>query len=84
MRINILIGGSAGHGINTIDQFLTRLLTKKGFHFHSYKDYMSRIRGGTNFTQVTLSDLPVKCHDDALDVIVALTSEIIEAYYPRL
>lgn len=84
MRINILIGGSAGHGINTIDQFLTRLLTKKGFHFHSYKDYMSRIRGGTNFTQVTLSDLPVKCHDDALDVIVALTTEIIQAYYPQL
>jgi 2-oxoglutarate ferredoxin oxidoreductase subunit alpha len=84
MRINILIGGSAGHGINTIDQFLTRLLTKKGFHFHSYKDYMSRIRGGTNFTHVTLSDQPVHCHDDALDVIVALTSEIIKEHYDRL
>lgn len=84
MRINILIGGSAGHGINTIDQFLTRLLTKKGFHFHSYKDYMSRIRGGTNFTHVTLSDQPVLCHDDGLDVIVALTSEIIEDHLQRL
>jgi 2-oxoglutarate ferredoxin oxidoreductase subunit alpha len=84
MRINILIGGSAGHGINTIDQFLTRLLTKKGFHFHSYKDYMSRIRGGTNFSHVTLSDHPVHCHDDDLDVIVALTDEIITMHQVRL
>lgn len=84
MRINILIGGSAGHGINTIDQFLTKILTKKGFHFHAYKDYMSRIRGGTNFTQITISDERVKCHDDALNVLVALTPEIIDVHLSRL
>ncbi len=84
MKFSILLGGAAGQGINTAEQQLLRLLSLKGFYHHSYKDYMSRVRGGTNFTELTLSDQPIYTHHEALDLIVALTPEVIEAQISRL
>lgn len=84
MKFSILLGGAAGQGINTAEQQLLNLMSAKGFFHHSYKDYMSRVRGGTNFTELTLSDQPVHTHHEALDLIVALTPEVISDQISRL
>lgn len=84
MKFSILLGGAAGQGINTAEQQLLNLMSLKGFYHHSYKDYMSRVRGGTNFTELTLSDQPIYTHQESLDIIVALTPEVISDQIERL
>ncbi len=84
MTISILIGGAAGQGINTTEQLLLKSLTKQGYYYHSYKDYMSRVRGGVNFTQITLSNQPIQVHFESLDIIIALTQDVIDTQLSRL
>lgn len=84
MILSIVIGGAAGQGINTAEQQLLKLLSQKGFYYHTCKDYMSRVRGGMNFTQITLSDVPVETHYENIDLIVALTQEVIDDQIERL
>lgn len=77
MKLSIMIGGSAGQGVNTAEAMLQMILTKKGYYWHSYKDYMSRVRGGYNFSVITISDTPVKCHENQYDLVLALTSDAL-------
>ncbi|MHA2351439.1 MAG: 2-oxoacid:acceptor oxidoreductase family protein, partial [Candidatus Thorarchaeota archaeon] len=52
MDITFNIGGEAGQGIDTIGDLLTQVFVKAGFYTFTIKDFMSRIRGGYNFTQI--------------------------------
>ena len=46
MRINILIGGKAGQGINKVSEIISKVLVKLGYFTFNYRDYPSLIRGG--------------------------------------
>lgn len=73
MDYNILIGGSAGQGMDTVSDFLEKALKKKGFYVFSNKDYMSRVRGGHNYTQIRFGvSTPIYSHKNELDLILAL------------
>lgn len=73
MDYNILIGGSAGQGMDTVSDFLEKALKKKGFYVFSNKDYMSRVRGGHNYTQIRFGvSAPIYSHKNELDLILAL------------
>jgi 2-oxoglutarate/2-oxoacid ferredoxin oxidoreductase subunit alpha len=52
MIYNILIGGAAGQGMETLASILEKLLKRKGFEIFTIQDYMSRVRGGHNFFQI--------------------------------
>ncbi|HCL01309.1 MAG TPA: hypothetical protein DHW61_02665, partial [Lachnoclostridium phytofermentans] len=47
---NILVGGAAGQGIDTTVANLEVLLKKAGYYVFTTKDFMSRVRGGHNFS----------------------------------
>lgn len=81
---NILIGGAAGQGIDTLGILIGKILCRKGYFIHSYKDYMSRIRGGHNFTQIRFGTEKIYSHWPILDVIIALDKETIEFHRERL
>lgn len=72
---NILIGGTAGDGIETISSLLEKILQKKGYHFFAMRDFMSRVRGGHNFTKLRFGKEPITTHRDALDILIALNKE---------
>jgi 2-oxoglutarate ferredoxin oxidoreductase subunit alpha len=50
--LNILIGGEAGQGMQTLGQLLAATLLKTGFYAATLQSYQSRIRGGHNFFQM--------------------------------
>lgn len=75
MDYNILIGGSAGQGMDTVSDFLEKALKKKGFYVFSNKDYMSRVRGGHNYTQIRFSLEAIYSHTHKLDLILALDKD---------
>ncbi|MFP4045502.1 MAG: 2-oxoacid:acceptor oxidoreductase family protein [Candidatus Aenigmatarchaeota archaeon] len=72
MRLNILFGGKAGHGIDKVSSLTGKILSKLGYHTFSYRDYGSLIRGGHNFNVLSISDERIASHDKALDGILAL------------
>ncbi len=84
MKHNILIGGAAGLGMDTISVLVEKILKRKGYHIHSSKDYMSRVRGGHNFIQIRVGTEPIYSHWPILDVIVALDKETVEFHQERL
>ena len=83
-HFNILIGGSAGQGIDTISSGIEKTLHKMGYYIFSNKDYESRVRGGHNFTQVRFGSLPLYVHSDRLDLLVALNEEAIKVHKDRI
>ncbi|WP_163192471.1 2-oxoacid:acceptor oxidoreductase subunit alpha [Clostridium thermarum] len=84
MDFNILIGGQAGQGMDTISDFVEKVLKMNGYYVFSNKDYMSRVRGGNNFTQVRFGDEPIFSHKEELDFIVALDKNTAEYHVERL
>ena len=84
MKYNILIGGAAGQGMETLSSLLAKLLQRKGYHVFTLQDYMSRVRGGHNFFQVRFGDEEVKSHSEELDGIIALNDETLELHTIRL
>lgn len=84
MKYNILVGGAAGQGIDTLSKMLERILKGKGYFIHSSKDYMSRVRGGHNFVQIRFGTEPIYSHWPVLDIIIALDRETIELHREQL
>ena len=72
MDITIAIAGPAGLGINTVHDLAVRSISKRGKHIFSNKDYMSRVRGGFNFTQIRICDLEINSHKEKIDILLAL------------
>jgi 2-oxoglutarate/2-oxoacid ferredoxin oxidoreductase subunit alpha len=72
MRLNILIGGKAGQGINKISGIVSQTIAAHGYFTFNYRDYPSIIRGGHNFNILSLSDKQISSHESKIDIIVAL------------
>lgn len=80
MKYNILIGGSAGQGMDTLATILKKILQKNGYYIFLNKDYMSRVRGGHNFIQIRFSKDEVLGYDDKLDAIIALDKNTVDMH----
>lgn len=84
MIYNILIGGAAGLGMETISSILEKVLKRKGFEIFTIQDYMSRVRGGHNFFQIRFGNEEINSHWDELDGIIALDKETIDLHIHKL
>jgi 2-oxoglutarate ferredoxin oxidoreductase subunit alpha len=76
--VSVLIGGSAGQGIASIETLLTKGFKRAGFYTFSTKEFMSRIRGGSNTTLIRISKSPINAPVFSVDIFVPLN---IDAYY---
>ncbi|TYQ15449.1 UNVERIFIED_CONTAM: 2-oxoglutarate ferredoxin oxidoreductase subunit alpha [Acetivibrio alkalicellulosi] len=84
MDYNILIGGSAGQGMETLTFIIEKALKRMGFEIFTIRDYMSRVRGGHNFTQIRFGDTSFSSHRDEINGIIALNDETISLHIERL
>jgi Pyruvate:ferredoxin oxidoreductase and related 2-oxoacid:ferredoxin oxidoreductases, gamma subunit len=81
---NLLIGGAAGQGIDTTVAILEKLLKQSGYNVFTVRDFMSRVRGGHNFSLLRFGTEPIYSHSDSLDGIVALDEETIKEHKEQL
>lgn len=81
---NLLIGGAAGQGIDTTAAVLEKLFKRSGYHVFTVRDFMSRIRGGHNFTLLRFDTEAVLSHSNRLDGIIALDEETIRLHREEL
>ena len=79
-EINIMVGGEAGQGVQSVGFLLAKALTRWGYHIFADQDYESRVRGGHNFFRVRASDSPVEAINETVDILVALNKETIDLH----
>lgn len=84
MEFNVLIGGAAGQGMDTVASLFNKVLQRSGLYIYTTTNYRSRVRGGHNFFQIRFSDHPINSAKKELDVIFALNGETLETHLPRL
>jgi 2-oxoglutarate ferredoxin oxidoreductase subunit alpha len=53
--LSIVLSGEAGQGLQTLEQLMLGVFKHAGHHIFSYSEFMSRIRGGNNSTQIRIS-----------------------------
>ncbi len=77
---NIIVGGEAGQGVQSVGAVLARLLVKRGFNVFADQDYESRVRGGHNFFRIRVKDGEVLALSPQLDILIALNKETIDLH----
>ncbi len=81
---NILLGGAAGDGIETMSALLEQFLKSSGSHFFVLRDFMSRVRGGHNFAQIRFGNKKVNSHRQKLDGFFAVDQTTFDAHIDDL
>lgn len=81
---NILVGGAAGQGIDTTVAILEKLLKRSGYYIYTTRDFMSRVRGGHNFTLLRFATKEITSHSYQVDGIIALNEETIKLHIDQL
>ncbi len=82
--ISIVLCGAAGQGVQTVEQVLMQILQRAGYHVWSSSEFMSRIRGGSNSTEIRVAGHPVKAFVDRIDLLVAFHGEAIRHLGKRI
>jgi 2-oxoglutarate/2-oxoacid ferredoxin oxidoreductase subunit alpha len=71
--ISIVLCGEAGQGIQTVESILVQAIKKSGYNVFSTKEYMSRVRGGENSTEIRVSSNRVISYVDRIDILLSLS-----------
>jgi len=82
--VSIILCGQAGQGIKTIELILVNVLKESGYNVFSTKEYMSRIRGGSNSTIIRVSDKNIKSMKYKIDLLIPLDINAINHVADRL
>jgi len=83
-EVSIVLCGEAGQGIQTVEKVFTNIAKKAGFFVFSTKEYMSRVRGGSNSTLIRISSEPVAAYIDRIDILIALSEYALEHLSHRI
>lgn len=81
--LSIVISGEAGQGIQTIESFLVRAISKE-YHVSSHSDVMSRVRGGNNTTEIRISHYPIAAFQHRIDLLFLLNNQAIDRLKERI
>ena len=81
---NLLVGGAAGQGIETTVSILQKFLKDSGYYVFTVRDFMSRVRGGHNFSLLRFGTEPILSHSYRLDGMIALNEETISTHSQEL
>ena len=83
-HLNVMVGGEAGQGVQSVGMILTKTMAHGGLHVFADQDYENRVRGGHNFFRVRASTGEVLALSKELDILVALNKETIDLHHNEL
>ncbi len=76
-EVSIVLAGAAGQGIETVADFMATVLKNTGYHVFATREFMSRIRGGTNSLQLRVSTQRRTAYRGRTDIMVPLNETAI-------
>ena len=79
-----MLCGQAGQGIGTVEYLLTRVFKLAGYNIFATKEYMSRIRGGMNSTEIRVSSAPIGSAKRQIDILIPLNKGAIHHVERRI
>lgn len=82
--ISIVLGGAAGQGIQTVEAMLVSVLKAEGYRIFACKEYMSRIRGGSNSTEIRIGRGKPLAYVDHIHFLLALDKDVIQHLEQRI
>ena len=75
--VSLVFGGEAGQGIQTIEKLCFDALAKAGYCVFSSSEYMSRVRGGSNSTEIRVSEKRKTAFVERIDILFPLDCDAI-------
>ncbi|MBN1628318.1 MAG: 2-oxoacid:acceptor oxidoreductase subunit alpha [Thermoleophilia bacterium] len=84
MDISIVLCGPAGQGVQTAEQLMVAIFREAGLNVFATKEYMSRVRGGSNSTTIRISPERVRALVDRMDIFVPLDSDAYQHCSTRI
>lgn len=75
-ELSLVICGAAGQGLQTVEAMGSRMFKRHGLHVFATKEFMSRVRGGNNSSQLRLSVREVSAPVDRIDLLVCMNRGI--------
>ncbi|MGZ7069991.1 MAG: 2-oxoacid:acceptor oxidoreductase family protein, partial [Methanobacterium sp.] len=82
--VSIVLCGEAGQGIQTVEEILVQAVKLGGYNVFSSKEYMSRIRGGENSTEIRISSNRITAFVDRIDILIAISKGAIDHLEERI
>jgi 2-oxoglutarate/2-oxoacid ferredoxin oxidoreductase subunit alpha len=82
--ISIVLSGEAGLGIQTLERLLMRMFKLSGRHVFSYSEFMSRIRGGNNSTEIRVSAKRSASFVDRIDIFIPFGPDAMDRFHDRI
>jgi 2-oxoglutarate ferredoxin oxidoreductase subunit alpha len=82
--VSIVICGEAGQGIQTVESILIQAVKFGGYHVCSSKEYMSRVRGGENSTEIRVSSKRIYAYVNRIDILIAISEGAIDHLKERI
>lgn len=79
-EINLMVGGEAGQGVQTIGFTLAKTLSRAGLFVFADQDYESRVRGGHSFFRVRAADSEVLALSERLDILIAIDQNTVNLH----
>lgn len=83
-ELNIMIGGAAGQGLDTIGQILSKSLVRTGYFITVTQRNQSRIRGGHNTFTIRTGVNEVTASKEQIDILIAFNEETINIHRNEL
>ncbi len=80
----IVLVGQAGQGIQSIEDVLSNLLKRSGYNYFSTSEFMSRVRGGVNSTEIRVSSKPIAGYLERIDILIPFHKDGIEHLTKRI
>ncbi|MEK9151385.1 MAG: 2-oxoacid:acceptor oxidoreductase subunit alpha [Patescibacteria group bacterium] len=82
--ISLVLGGAAGQGVQTVEALLVAVLKREGYNVFACKEYMSRIRGGSNSTEIRVTNKKRSSFVDRIDFLFAMDKDVIPHLQKRI
>src|SRR3989344_8425065 len=82
--ISLVLGGAAGQGVQTVEALLVSVLKREGYRVFACKEYMSRIRGGSNSTEIRITDTRRAAFVSRIDLLFAMDKDVVPHLKDRI
>ena len=82
--LSILVGGKAGEGVKKAAQVIAHLGMACGKYVFQEDDYQSLIKGGHNFSIVSMSDEPLYNSYNSIDLMISFDNRSIKTHAAKL
>lgn len=80
---SILLAGKAGDGIKKAASIIANYCGKKGLYVFQYDDYQSVIKGGHNYSIISVDRKPIYSHYESIDIMILLDKKSCQLHYHK-